>query len=476
LDVISYTNQFVDGRADTFTVLSDRIWNEPELRWNEYGSMRAQVEIAEAEGFRVTRDVGGIATAFYAEAGTGGPVIAVLGEYDALAGLSQESGAAERRPDPDNSSGHGQGCGHHLLGTGSLLAAITVKNYLESAGLPGRVRYYGCPAEEAAAGKTFMVKAGAFDDVDAAVSWHPSSITGVMSTLSLAYCQAYFRFKGVAAHAGVSPDLGRSALDAAELMNIGVNFLREHMPLDARVHYAFLDAGGVSPNVVQPTAELYYVVRSPTVAGVRTLYDRVRRIAEGAALMTDTALAVEFDGACSELLPNGALEAAMQANLERLGPVPFDDGDRDRARPFVATISDGEIAQAHRSVGLDPAKPRPIHDDVAGFDPTAPRPTMGGSTDVGDVSWVVPTVQCSTACAALGTPMHSWQMVAQGKLPAAHKGMLHAAKVMASTAIDMIRDSDLLARAIQEFTEDTTRRPYDQPIPDGIIPPPLRVS
>ena len=285
-------------------------------------------------------------------------MIAILGEYDSLAGLSQESGVARPQPDPADESGNGQGCGHHLLGTGSLLAAVAVARFLDGNGLPGRVRYYGCPAEEAAAGKSFMVKGGAFADVDVAVSWHPASVTGVMSTNVLAYCQAYFSFAGVAAHAGASPWLGRSALDAAELMNVGVNFLREHMPPDTRVHYAFVDSGGPSPNVVQPTARLYYLVRAPDVPQMRALYERVVKIAEGAALMTETSLDVEFDGGSSELLPNAVLEQAMHDIAVRLGPVPFDDADRRLAQPFVATVSPAEVAMARAMAGIDASIPR----------------------------------------------------------------------------------------------------------------------
>ncbi|HEY1665066.1 MAG TPA: amidohydrolase [Trebonia sp.] len=252
MTILDEISKAVDERGGEFTALSDQIWDNPELRWNEFASVTAQIEVAERAGFTVQRQVAGIPTAFYAEHGTGGPVIAILGEFDSLAGLSQESGVAVRQPDPANESGNGQGCGHHLLGTGSLLAAVAVARFLDGNGLPGRVRYYGCPAEEAAAGKSFMVKGGAFADVDAAVSWHPASVTGVMRADVLAYCQAYFSFDGVAAHAGAAPWLGRSALDAAELMNVGVNFLREHMPPDTRIHYAFVDSGGPSPNVVHP--------------------------------------------------------------------------------------------------------------------------------------------------------------------------------------------------------------------------------
>ena len=337
----------VEDSGPRYVALSERIWASPELRWNEHGSVRAQVEAARDEGFRVTRDVAGIPTAFMAEAGSGGPVIALLGEYDALAGMSQAAGVAAPRPAPGGGSGHG--CGHHLLGTGALLAAVAVKRELERRGVRGTVRYYGCPAEEAAAGKSFMVRDGAFADVDAALTWHPSDMTWVMRLDTLAYFQVLFRFRGEAAHAAAAPHLGRSALDAAELMNVGVNFLREHIAPEARVHYAFLDAGGTAPNVVQAGAVTYYLVRERNVGRARALLARVERIARGAALMTETDVAIELEGGSSELLANDALESLLQQQLDALGGVPFDAEDRVQAERFTATLPQAtvDVGTAH---------------------------------------------------------------------------------------------------------------------------------
>ncbi|OUS83464.1 amidohydrolase [Rhodococcus sp. NCIMB 12038] len=462
----------IDELGPQYAALSDAIWDNPELRWEEHASVDAQIAAAEAEGFTVTRSVAGIPTAFSAEAGDGQPVIAIVGEYDALAGLSQKAGSAVPEPEPGNESGNGQGCGHHLLGGGSLLAATAVKRYLDANGLPGTVRYYGCPAEEAAAGKTFMVKEGAFDDVDAAVSWHPGDTTTVQRIRTLAYVQAYVRFTGIAAHAGVSPERGRSALDALELMNVGTNFLREHMPSDCRIHYAILDAGGRSPNVVQASAEAYYLVRSPDVAGMRELFARVTKIAEGAALMTETTVEIEIDGGCSDILPNVVLEDSMQERLRELGPVPFDDTDLASAEAFTTRTASGRTASTLG--GEFDSDGRALHTGIVTFDARSLRPTMTGSSDLGDVSWVTPLVQCATACVGVGTAAHSWQMVAQGKLPAAHKGMIHAAKIMASTAVDLLTDAELLASARKEFSTRTKQTPYDSPLPDGIVAPPLR--
>lgn len=465
----------VDGLAPRFTRLSDEIWDHPELRWEEHVSMAKQIEAAEEFGGRITPAAGGVPTAFTAEWGSGSPVIAFLGEYDALAFLSQADGSPVRTPDAASGTDAGHGCGHNLLGAGSLLAAVATAQHLANAGLPGTVRYYGCPAEEGAAGKTFMVAGGAFDDVDAAITNHPGDVMSADQWKSLAYTQAYFRFRGVASHAGAAPQYGRSALDAAELMNVGINFLREHMDDSDRIHYAFTDAGGPSANVVQATAELYYIVRSPTVARMRALYERVKKTAQGAALMTDTELEVEFDGACAELLPNRTLEERLYANVTGLGGVPFDEADQEYGRVIAEGLPAGAELSARRMRGL-PADTLPYYDGILALTDPAHRFQMTGSTDVGDVSWVTPTVQIVAGTAALGTPAHSWQMVAQGKSPAAHKGMVHGATAMAATALDLFTDPAVLRAAQAEFEGIIAETPYDHPIPAGTVPPPLRAG
>ena len=285
-----------------------------------------------------------------------------------------------------------------------------------------------------------------------------------MSVRSLANIQAYFRFSGRAAHAAGSPHLGRSALDAVELMSVGVNYMREHMSPDARVHCAVTNTGGISPNVVQAKAEALYLVRAPDVGETIELFDRVKKIAEGVALMTETQATVEFDKACSNVLPNTALEMAMHENAKRLGPTPFDDADRTFAAMLrKAAMTPADVAAALRQVGLPNSYASVLHDHVLSFDGT-PR-VLYGSTDVGDVSWVTPTVQAWGACFAIGTPGHSWQLVTQGKQPAAHKGMVHAAKAMAATAIDIIEQPSLLAKAKAELKERVAGKPYGCPIP-----------
>jgi len=459
--------RLVDASQDDFIRLSDRIWDTPELCYAELRSCAEHTSMLETKGFRVTRNLANIPTAVMGEAGEGGPVVAILGEYDALPGLSQEAGVVQPKPLPG--PGYGHGCGHNMLGSASMLAATAVKDYLEANALQGRVRYYGCPAEEGGAAKGFMARAGAFRDVDVAISWHPSSFSGVNPASSLANTRIDFAFHGRAAHAAASPHLGRSALDAVELMNVGVNYMREHMPSDARVHYAMLDAGGVAPNVVQAFAKVRYLIRARNLPDLTKLIARVRKIADGAALMTETTVTSQVVSAVSNLLANTPLEQAMQDNLERLGPPPFDDADRAFAREIQATLSEEDIESAYRRAGIAVRRETPLCDLILPAD--AKSGGMMGSTDVGDVSWVVPTVQSRGATYAIGTPGHSWQLTAQGKMPAAHKGLVHVAKVMAGTALDVIRDEALLARAKADHRARVDNLPYVCPLPDDLEPP-----
>jgi aminobenzoyl-glutamate utilization protein B len=454
----------VDAKAPAAIALSDRVWDMPELAYAEHRSAAEHTAWLRAEGFRVTEKLAGIPTAMMGEAGEGGPVIAILGEFDALPGLSNEAGVAEHRPIPGEGNGHG--CGHNLLGAGALLAATAVKDFLAAKGLPGRVRYYGCPAEEGGAAKGFMARAGLFDDVDIAISWHPGAFAAVNEPLSLANTRIDFTFHGRASHAAAAPHLGRSALDAVELMNVGVNYLREHVPPESRIHYAYLDAGGVAPNVVQARAKVRYLIRAANVADLNRLGERVRKVAEGAALMTETRVETQVVSAVSNLVGNRVLEQAMQAALDRLGPPPFDAADEALAARFQATLSEEDVAAAFRKVGL-PRTETALARQVVPLD--SPRAPMIGSTDVGDVSWVVPTVQARGATHAIGTPLHSWQATAQGKSAHAHKGMVHAAKVMAATAVAALAKPELVAAAKAEHWERTGGR-YICPLPEGAKP------
>jgi len=459
--------RLVDEHQKAFIELSDRVWEMPELAYAEFRSVAEHKKALEAHGFRITEKLAGIPTAIMGEAGEEGPVIAILGEYDALPGLSQEAGVAEHRPLPGDGAGHG--CGHNLLGAGAMLAATAVKDYLAKNGIKGRVRYYGCPAEEGGAAKAFMVREGCFKDVDIAISWHPAPFAAVNEAKSLANTRIDFTFTGRSSHAAAAPHLGRSALDAIELMNVGVNYMREHMPSEARIHYAYLDAGGIAPNVVQGKATVRYLIRASDLPMLQGLVARVRKIADGAALMTETAVSTKVVSAVSNLLGNLPLERAMQNNLDRLGPPPFDDEDRAFAAEIQKTLSDEDIASAFKRVGMPVRKGVPLADEIVPLD--AKGAAMVGSTDVGDVSWVVPTVQARGATYAIGTPGHSWQLTAQGKSPLAHKGMVHVAKVMAGVAVDALRDPKLIEQAKADLAARTEATPYVCPLPADLSPP-----
>lgn len=457
----------VERLLPRFHTLSDAVWAVPETCYAEHASVALHIAELEAQGFRVTKDVAGIPTAVSGEWGEGGPVIAFLGEYDALAALSQEADVAEPRPIEDGANGHG--CGHNMLGSAAMLAATAVRDWLEETGTKARVRYVGCPAEEGGSAKTFMVKEGVFDDVDIAITWHPAAIANVMRSSSLAAARVDFTFTGRASHAAASPHLGRSALDAVELMNVGVNYLREHMSDQARIHYAYLDAGGISPNVVQGRAQVRYVVREPRTRAMMALIERVQKVAEGAALMTETQMEAKLVTVASELIPNGPLCEVMQKNLESLGPPPFTDMDHAYAARMQATLGDEDIAATYQMAGMVESERKALADFLV---PTsAPVVDLPGSTDVGDVSWVVPTVQMWGANYAIGTPFHSWQMVAQGKGGPAIKGMAHAAQVMAATGVDVILDADLRDRAKADLAARVGPEGYVCPLPEDAEPP-----
>ena len=456
----------VDAIKPRFIELSDKVWAMPEVCYTEARSAAEHLAELRHQGFRITENIAEIPTALMGEWGEGGPVIAFLGEYDALPGLSQEAGVAE--PRPLEAGGHGHGCGHNLLGSAALLAATAVKDWLAANKVPGRVRYYGCPAEEGGAAKAFMVRSGAFDDVDIAITWHPSSFWEVVVTPSLANTRADFTFTGRTSHAAASPHLGRSALDAVELMNVGVNYMREHMPSDARVHYALLDTGGIAPNVVQAHARVRYSIRARDLPGMNELVGRVHKIAQGAALMTETKVEMRIISAVSNILPNTPLEETLHRVMQELGPPRFDEADEDFATKIRATLTDKDIASVYHAIGMDPTD-RPLADFLVPLD--AKRNPQIGSTDVGDVSWVVPTVQVHAPTVAIGTPFHTWQVVAQGKSPAAHKAMVQAAKAMAGLGVRALTDPELITAAKADLEKRTTRTPYVSPLPDHVSPP-----
>ncbi|MEI4621468.1 M20 family metallopeptidase [Bacillus cereus] len=462
--------EIIEDKREMFIHISDRIWDYAETRFEEFRSANLLCEVLEEEGFTVERGVAGMETAFIGSYGSEGPIIAILGEYDALYGLSQERGMTIYQPIQQGGNGHG--CGHNLLGAGSLAAAVAVRHYMEENKIEGTVRYYGCPAEEGGAGKTIMVREGLFQDVDIAVSWHPFPINAVVSVTNLANYQVYFKFKGKAVHASSAPHLGRSALDAVELMNIGVNFLREHIVPEARIHYAITNPGGFSPNVVQAEAEVLYKVRAPKMSQLEELYQRVCKVAHGAAMMTETEVDIIFDKGCSNLIPNQTLETIMYNNFRKLGVPTFDEAEKEFARQIRSTLSEAD-KQNMFPIQVDKDFMNQLKEEELS---TVLLPyinktfEMKSSTDVGDVSWIVPTVQCATNCFAMGTQPHTWQVVAQGGTSIAHKGMLHAGKVMAATAIEILQSTELVNKAKAELKERLNGASYICPIPEESNP------
>lgn len=458
---------FVSKNQKRFQELADKVWSTPETCYSEQNSMSAHVDELIYHGFSVTKGIANIPTAVVGEYGTDGPIIAFLGEYDALAGLSQKADVFHQDPVKKGDNGHG--CGHNLLGSASMQAAVALKEWLKDSNLPGVVRYYGCPAEEGGAAKTFMVRDKIFKDVDVAITWHPGCLPGIVKGSSLANCRVDFTFEGRASHAAVSPHLGRSALDAIELMNVGVNYMREHMPDKARIHYALIDGGGISPNVVQAKAKVRYVVRDETTPKMMELLERVKEIAKGAALMTQTKVKTKILAGVSNLLYNETLGNIMQGNLDQLGAPEFSKEEHLYAKKYQDTLTRKDIESAYSHAGIDLVEGQVLAETVVAGDV---KPVdMGGSTDVADVSWVVPTVSLWGANYAIGTPFHSWQMTAQGKSSIAIKGMTHAAMVMAATGSDLILNKTNLDDAWSEHNKTIEKEGYVLPISLSASPP-----
>ncbi|WP_209121126.1 M20 family metallopeptidase [Alkalihalobacillus sp. BA299] len=460
----------VENKKEQIIKLSDQVWEFAETRFEEFQSAQLFIETLEREGFAVEKEVAGLETGFIGSFGNGHPIIAVLGEFDALAGLSQKEGIANYEPITQGGSGHG--CGHNLLGAGALAAAIAVKDYMEENHLPGTIRFYGCPAEESGYGKTFMAREGLFQDVDTAFCWHPATINAVMHTSSNAVIHGHFSFKGRSSHAAASPHLGRSALDAVELMNVGVNYMREHMIDEARVHYAITNTGGLAPNVVQPEAEVTYLIRAPHPDQVRDLLDRVINIAKGAALMTETKMNYRIEGACANLIPNATLEKVMHKHMISLGFPAVTDEEISFAKAIYESTSKEDKISASKELGkalTAQLEEQPIADFILPY--SEKQTFMAGSTDVADVSWNVPTAQCVTSTWAFSTPFHTWQAVAQGKTSYAHKAMLLAAKTMACTAIDMLKNPELVMKAKEELQERLAGDAYRCLVPKEVSPP-----
>ncbi len=444
----------IEEKSELFYQLSDDIWDHPELGFRETYAARRQTETLRALGFEVQEGLGGIPTAFSGRWGHGKPVVAFMGEFDALSGLSQQADTALCRPVQEGAPGHG--CGHNLLGAGCIAAAYGIKEYLRATGKEGTVIYYGCPAEENGSGKTFMARQGVFDELDCAFYWHPGASCKFGVSTSLANFAVKYRFTGVSSHAAAAPERGRSALDAAALMNLGVQYLREHVSQDVRIHCALTDTGGISPNVVQAHAEVSYLIRAPKVSQARALYERVNKIAQGAALMTETEVEIKFVKACSEELLNLALTEVGQENLESIPMPEITQEELDCAKAIRATYADDERD--------------PLCRVAAPLDRTVKQ--GHGSCDVGDVSKLCPTIYLHTPTWAVGTAAHSWQATAQGKSGYAHKAMLFAGTVLAATGIDLAADPEKLAPARAEFEQRSAEQGgYECPIPADVPVP-----
>jgi aminobenzoyl-glutamate utilization protein B len=445
----------VDAHAAALGAVSRTIWEYAELGYREQRSTALLQETLKQAGFTVQAGVAGEPTAFVATYGSGQPVIGILGEFDALPGLSQDT-TPERKPLVADAPGHG--CGHNLLGSGAALAAIALKDYLVKNQVAGTLRYYGTPAEEGGSGKVYMVRAGLFKDVDAVIHWHPADHNGVTNGGRLAIVSAKFTYHGIAAHAASAPDRGRSALDAVMLMGNGVEFLREHVPSNTRIHYV-ISKGGIAPNVVPDLAELYVMARNPSRVTLGGIWGRIEKIGQGAALMTETTLEMHIVNADSNIVANDVLAAVAQRNLEEVGGFSYSDAEQAFARSLQRSLPEGSATDLAMTSRVEPLRP---------VDPNAPD----ASTDTGDVSWNVPTIGFVAATFVPGVVPHTWQAAACAGMSIGREGMVVAAKALALTGADLFANPKLVADARTEFQRQLKGRPYQSMIPEG-QPPPL---
>jgi aminobenzoyl-glutamate utilization protein B len=446
--------QIVDQHAAHFAGTSKTIWEFAELGYHEEKSSALLQRELQAAGFRVQSPVADEPTAFVATYGQGEPVVGILGEFDALPGLSQAA-APDRSPIVVDAPGHG--CGHNLLGSGAALAAVALKEYMERNHVAGTLRYYGTPAEEGGDGKVYMIRAGLFRDADVVLQWHPAAENAVANGGMLAIDTARFLFHGTAAHAAVAPDRGRSALDAVMLMGSGIEFLREHIPSNSRIHYIITN-GGAAPNVVPDTAELYLYARNPSSAVLGGVWDRILKIGQGAALMTETTLDVKEIGGDANVLGNDALAKVAQRNLEEVGGFRYTPEEKRFAGELQKSLPEGAAGELDSTASVRPLR-RP--------DPNA----AAASTDVGDVSWNVPTIGFSAATFVPGVVAHTWQAAACAGMSIGQKGMTVAAKALAATGADLFSDRQLVSDAKADFRRQMEGKTYQSVIPPGQKPP-----
>lgn len=474
--MVQTIQNLVSAKADTAIALAKEIWGYAELSYEEVRSSSALIAALKKEGFSIEEGIAGIPTAFTAtfSRGSGKPVVGFLAEYDALSGLSQKAACPVQEPIQEGGDGHG--CGHNLLGAGSYAAAVALKDYLEKENKDGTVIFFGCPAEEGAGSKQFIARAGYFDNVDFAYTWHPATINEVGSWGDVAIMGANFTFDGVAAHAGGEPHLGRSALDACELMNIGCNYLREHMIDTARIHYAYSDPGGTAPNVVQSHAVIKYEVRAPKVSQVQELFTRVVDVAKGAALMTGTKMQYEITMAFSDYVPNRTLGALVDQCMRELGAPDWTEEDFAVASQFLRTYPRSTMVGIREKLGsffepeeLDAALAKPLDQVIHPFNPKETG-YHSGSTDVGDVGYATPTVSFNVATACLGNVGHSWQNTAFACSDIGFKGMLRAAEILTLAAVRTMEQPELIAKARAELKQKNGGS-YQCPLPEYVTPP-----
>lgn len=450
-----------------FAAMAKDIWEHPQLGYNETYASSLQQQTLQEAGFRITTNIGDIETAFVAEIGSGKPIIGILGEFDALPGLSQ---AVEPTLNPLEQNGPGHGCGHNLLGTAGVEAAIALKTYMANHNIQGTLRYYGCPAEELLSGKTYIARAGAFDDLDIFYTWHPGTF-GMTTNLSMqALSSIEFTFHGRTAHAASAPHLGRSALDAVELTNVGANYLREHVPDGSRIHYQITN-GGLAPNVVPDKASVLYFLRGKNRAEVDDLLRRIKLVAEGAAMMTETTVTYDIQAGCYDTLPNMTLNEVMYENAQALPPITYTAEEQAFAKTLQQNIEPSVIAGSRASIAqIGITEP---HDLVPGFYhiPQMFRMTMPGSSDIGDASWIAPMGQVMTVCAPAAVQLHTWQATASFGSTIGMKGMHQAAQIMAGAIVDSFTNPDIIAKARAEFDQNRAGITYKPAIPTETTPP-----
>lgn len=454
-----------------YSILCD-IWGYSETAFEEKKSCARMITFLKEQGFEVETPVAGMDTAYVGVYGHGKPVICFLAEYDALHGMSQEADTDSYSPCKDREQGHG--CGHHLLGTGAIGAALLYRDYLKESGKEGTVKIVGCPAEESGSGKSYLARDGFFDDADVALTWHPSNYHMVSTGSSQACIQAFFDFHGVSSHAAAAPHLGRSALDAVEIMDVGANYLREHIEPTERLHYAIINTGGESPNVVQSEARVKYLIRSTSAKKTKKLYERVCDIAKGAALITGTTVDIIFDEGLYDTMPNFALEDVLRESFLKVGVPEYTKEEREYAGKFKESFPKEELFASLPSAVVDIMELKDNMEQSELCDYFVERihseECSPGSTDVGDVSWVVPTAQIETSCYSYGAGAHSWQWTGQGKSAIALKGAVLAAEVLADAARTLTEKPELLEKAKAEFEKRMRGQKYECLIPPDVKP------